>query len=198
MSNEVMVIRDPEVAKLLADDTRRRILSLLRLAEMTPQQLAKFLNKNVSSIMHHLTMLEQGGLVSVTRTEVRRNLVVKWYRAQARRFIVSYELAEGLVPGSEDYALKLEEKAKGAAAILARMTLGLNEAQAIELAELIRKLHVLWIEAFERALSKSPKEGDPSINDMVVKALTAANLYRKPEYFTILKRLNELLGETIG
>lgn len=196
-AGEVVVIRDPAVAKLLADDTRRRILSLLRYAEMTPQQLAKVLGKNVSSITHHLSVLEQGGLVKVVKVSKRGNLLVKWYRATARRFIVSYELAEGLIPGSEDYASIVEERAKAAAANLAAMAPHLRD-KIPELAELIRKVHVLWIEAYEKAMEKCPKEGDACTNDMTVKTLAAVLLYKKPEYNATLKRLAEVLGDLVG
>lgn len=196
-SGDVVVIRDPAVAKLLADDTRRRILSLLRHAEMTPQQLAKFLGRNISSITHHLSLLERGGLVKVVRVSRRGNLIVKWYKATARRFIVSYELAEGLVPGSEGYASMIEDRARSVATALARIAPHLSE-RAGELTELIRKLHVLWTEAYERAMEKCPRDIDPCVSDMLVKTLAATLLRKKNEYNAALDRLAELLGELLG
>lgn len=190
----VMVIREPEVAKLLADETRRRILQLLRFAEMTPQQLAKALGKNISSIAHHLSTLEQGGLVAVVRTEIRRNLVVRWYRATAHRFIVSYELAEGLVPGSEQYATLIEENARAAAASLTKMGAKLSEDGLPEIAELIRKLYLLTMEAIEKTLVKCYGGGDACPNDMLVKTLVAVNLYKKEEYRRTVERLMQFLG----
>lgn len=196
-AGDVTIIRDPAVAKLLADDTRRRILSLLRYAEMTPQQLARVLGKNVSSITHHLSVLEQNGLVRVVKVGQRGNLLVKWYKATARRFIVSYELAEGLIPGSEDYASIIEERAKAAAANLVAMAPHLKEKMP-ELAELIRRIHVLWTEAYEKAMEKCPKEGDACANDMLVKAIAAVLLRRKPEYNAVVERLTEVLGVNLG
>jgi DNA-binding transcriptional ArsR family regulator len=55
------IIKDPEVAKLFADPVRRDILHSLRFREMTVCQLAKALDKNVSSISYHLNALELGG-----------------------------------------------------------------------------------------------------------------------------------------
>jgi DNA-binding transcriptional ArsR family regulator len=72
---DIRVIKDPEVAKLLADDTRRRILHLLRHQEMSPADLARALDKNFSSIQHHLNSLVVAGLVEQTREEKVRNMV---------------------------------------------------------------------------------------------------------------------------
>ena len=84
-----MIIKDPKVARLFADQCRRDILHNLRKREMTPCQLARLLEKNVSSISHHLNVLEKAGLVKQTRTLVKGNLVEKFYRAAAKNFIIS-------------------------------------------------------------------------------------------------------------
>lgn len=196
-SKGVMIIRDPEVAKLLADETRRRLLQLLRFAEMTPQQLAKALGKNVSSIMHHLSLLEQGGLVTVARTEIRRNLVVKWYRATAYRFVVSYELAEGLVPGSEQYATLIEENARNAALVLTKIGAKLSEDELTEVAELIRKLYLLTMEVVEKTLLRCHSGGEVCPNDMLVKTLVAVNLYKREDFRKTVEKLIQFLGDLV-
>jgi DNA-binding transcriptional ArsR family regulator len=91
-----MIIKDPEVAKLFADDTRRRILYMLRRHEQSTTDLAKALEKTHSSIIHHLNLLKEAGLVEETRTEKVRNLVQTYYRSTAHRFMVSYSLGETL------------------------------------------------------------------------------------------------------
>lgn len=194
---EVLVVRDPEVAKLLADETRRKILLLLRVAEMTPQQLAKLLGKNVSSITHHLSMLERGGLVKVARVEVRRNLMVKWYRAAARRIIVSYELAEGLVPGSEHIAKHVEESARRAAETLAQLGVKLGEGGPEEAAQLIRSVYLSVREAYERYVVRCIKCEDPWSREMLLKALTAVSLYRRRGFLEAVERLAQLLGDAV-
>ena len=73
-----MIIKDPKVAKLFADETRREILHNLRRREMTACQLARMLNKNVSSISYHLSALEKAGLIEQTRTVVKGNLVERY------------------------------------------------------------------------------------------------------------------------
>ena len=73
------------------------------------------LGKNVSSISHHLSVLERAGLIKQTRTLVKGNLVERYYRALAWRFIISYTLSEGLIPGSEDISRWNKEICRNAA-----------------------------------------------------------------------------------
>ena len=51
---------------------------------------------NHSSIIHHLNLLKESGLVEETRSEQVRNLMQTYYRATARRFMISYTLGETL------------------------------------------------------------------------------------------------------
>ena len=53
---EIEIIKDPEVAKLFADETRRQILHILRRHEKSATDLAKSLGKSHSSIFHHLKL----------------------------------------------------------------------------------------------------------------------------------------------
>ncbi|MEM2127604.1 MAG: metalloregulator ArsR/SmtB family transcription factor, partial [Candidatus Bathyarchaeia archaeon] len=64
---EVLIIKDPEIAKLFADETRRQILHRLRHRELSASDLAEALGKSHSSILHHLKLLQDAGLVEETR-----------------------------------------------------------------------------------------------------------------------------------
>jgi len=195
---EVLVVRDPQVAKLLADDTRRKILLLLRVAEMTPQQIARLLKKNVSSITHHLSMLEGKGLVKVARVEVRRNLVVKWYKAAARRIIVSYELAEGLVPGSEEIAKHVEDAAMKAAETLVEVGVKLSGEEVEEAAALIKRIYLMIREVYEKLITKCLRCDDPWSRALLLNALMAVELAGKREFAETVSELRKLLGEQHG
>lgn len=96
MRRDVIIIKDPEVAKLFAEETRRNILHILRHNECSITDLAKTLEKSHSSILHHLNLLKEAGLVEETRTEKVRNLVQTYYQSTAKRFIISYTLSESL------------------------------------------------------------------------------------------------------
>ena len=97
-----MIIKDPEVAKLFADETRRRMLHMLGRNEQSTTDLAKALEKTHSSIIHHLNLLKEAGLVDETRTEKVRNMVQTFYRSTARRFLISYSLGETLDQEGQD------------------------------------------------------------------------------------------------
>lgn len=97
-----MIIKDPEVAKLFADETRRRMLHMLGRHEQSTTDLAKALEKTHSSIIHHLNLLKEAGLVDETRTEKVRNMIQTFYRSTARRFLISYSLGETLDQEGQD------------------------------------------------------------------------------------------------
>ncbi len=96
LSQGIRIIKDPETAKLLAEESRRRMLHMLRHQEMSITGLAKALDKPHSSVQHHLTLLKDAGLVTETRQAKVRNMVQPFYRATAHRFIISYSLTEAL------------------------------------------------------------------------------------------------------
>ncbi len=111
---DIAVIKDPEVAKLFADEARRAILHNLKLQEMTAMQLSKALGKPPSSIAHHVNCLKKAGLVEATRTEHKRNLVETYYRTTARNFVISYSLGEqASVDAKEVTQWELESVEKG-------------------------------------------------------------------------------------
>lgn len=83
----IKYISDPQAFKLLADETRRKILALLRAKEMTVSKIAELLEVTPQTVYHHIRKLEDGGLVESTREErISTNLLEKYYRATAEVF----------------------------------------------------------------------------------------------------------------
>lgn len=78
-----------EAFKALADPTRRRILELLRSADLTAGELADHFDTTKPSISHHLNTLKAAGLVDAERegqsivyslnTSVLQNLMSWFY-----------------------------------------------------------------------------------------------------------------------
>lgn len=56
-----------EAFKALADPTRRRILELLRSADLTAGELADHFDMTKQSVSHHLNTLKAAGLVDAER-----------------------------------------------------------------------------------------------------------------------------------
>lgn len=86
----VKVIRDPRVFELLADETRRKMIYLLRAKEASANQLAKELGMTPQAIYHHIRKLLEAGLVEVAREERIGHLVETYYRATAEVFQLSH------------------------------------------------------------------------------------------------------------
>ena len=86
----MQVLRDPKAFQLLADETRRKILYLLRVKEMTVSQLAKELNLTPQALYHHIKKLLKGEMVEVVREERIGHLIESYYRATAEDFLLTH------------------------------------------------------------------------------------------------------------
>ena len=194
---DFMIVKDPEVAKLFADPNRRDMLHNLRHREMTACQLAKTLEKNVSSISHHLGALEKAGLIEQSRTSVKGNLVEKFYRATAEKFVISYTLSEGLVPGSEDIAKWSRELCNSAVKSLEVFGYDLPAEKENRLLELMERYSSLEKIAFEEIVSeqKMPAQvARPSLR-LLLTLLTNVRLHENLEFHRVMDGISaELRG----
>jgi len=84
-----MVLREPEAFQLLADETRRKILYLLRVKDMNVNQLAEELGLTSQAVYHHIRKLLKGKMVEVTKEERVGHLIESYYRATAEDFLLS-------------------------------------------------------------------------------------------------------------
>ncbi len=76
---------DPELLKVISEETRMKIITLLHSREMTNSEIASSLNLSKSTITHHLKMLERAGAVEVSRfEETSRGIPRKFYRLSPR------------------------------------------------------------------------------------------------------------------
>jgi DNA-binding transcriptional ArsR family regulator len=91
-------VRDPNAFELMADETRRRVIYLLRAKEMTVSQLAAELQLTPQAIYHHIRKLLDAGLVEVAKEERVDHFIETYYRAAAEVF--EFIHGEG---GSEKY-----------------------------------------------------------------------------------------------
>ena len=79
-------ISDPQAFELVADDTRRKIIHLLRAREMTVAMIAEQLRKTPPAIYHQIKKLLDGGFVEVAREERVDHFIETYYRATAEIF----------------------------------------------------------------------------------------------------------------
>jgi len=109
-------IRDPNAFELMADDTRRRVVYLLRAKEMTVGQIHHELQLKPQAIYHNNRKLLNEGLVEVAKEERVGHFIETYYRATAEVF--EFIHGEG---GSERYA---EQRTRDA--LQAMNQLGIN------------------------------------------------------------------------
>jgi len=94
-------ITDPEAFQLLADETRRKMMFLLRVKEMTVSQIAKELGITPQAIYHHIKKLLNGGIVEVVREERLGHLIESYYMTTAESFHFSMGGTESKKPQSQ-------------------------------------------------------------------------------------------------
>lgn len=145
----VKSISDPEAFKILADDSRRKIVFFLRAKEMTVSQIADELNLTPQTVYHHIKKLVDADMVEVTREVRIDHLIESYYMATAEIF----EITVGKASGSK------ERQTENIAAILAALkkigfNLKYNEKDVDKLSEL----------AMEREECCSAKEYEEAVS----------------------------------
>jgi DNA-binding transcriptional ArsR family regulator len=194
LRKDLLIIRDPEVAKLFADDTRRQILHILRHHEHSTTELAKALEKNHSSIIHHLNLLRKAGLIEETKIEKVRNMVVSYYRSTARRFMVTYSLSEALNQEGEDIPWQeamIQDSLEG----LAHYGVVMPDDSEDEVRKLMNTYFIRNQKAFEETIEhRNETEGHGVYhNHRVESLLKHVKLSMDDEYAKAVKGLNDIL-----
>jgi predicted hydrocarbon binding protein/biotin operon repressor len=71
---------DEEMARLFSDKTRRKIMELLSEKELTNSQLARKLDLSKPTMSHHLKLLQDAGIVKISRIEHEEHgIAMKFY-----------------------------------------------------------------------------------------------------------------------
>ena len=133
----IKVIRDPEAFQLMADDTRRRLIHLLRAKEMTVSQIAGELHLTPQAIYHHVRKLKDAGLIEIAREERVDHFIETYYRAAAEVFHLSH---------GEGKSHKIEEQqALEGLQNLSKLgvTVRVDEASASKLVKIQNRMHSL-------------------------------------------------------
>ena len=192
-----MIIKDPDVAKLFADDTRRHILHTLRYQEQSTTDLAKALNKTHSSIIHHLNLLKEAGLVEETRTEKVRNFVQTFYRSTARRFLISYSLGETLdqegqeIPWQENTVQYIMDG-------LEAFNISVPDENRDEVRRLLNTYFLRDQKAYEEALEQKNEDIKLRMYQgfRMIDLLKHLKLSEDQEYNRVINKLKEILNST--
>ncbi|MCD6524554.1 MAG: winged helix-turn-helix transcriptional regulator, partial [Thermococcus sp.] len=102
---EVLIITEAEKVKALSEETRFRILQLLRERPMTINELSNILGKDRTTIYRHIKMLENAGLVEELETPGNEKI----YARSARIFLIKADPDESVEEFRQAY-LQVEAK----------------------------------------------------------------------------------------
>ncbi len=102
-------ISNPEAFKILADESRRKILYLLRAKEMTVSQIADELDLTPQTVYHHIKRLVDAEMVEVTKEVRVDHLIESYYRATAELFHLTVGNA---VSSKENFVENIETSLK--------------------------------------------------------------------------------------
>ncbi len=146
----VKVIKNPEAFQLLADQTRRKIVFLLRVNAMTVSQIAAGLNITPQAVYHHIKRLQKADMVEVAREERIDHIIESYYRATAETFFCSF----GETPRGAELAV---EQMKTVLTALTNLgfPLTFNQSELAQLVQIQRELkEASSSEPFEDAIAE--------------------------------------------
>ncbi|NJE26354.1 transcriptional regulator [Thermococcus sp. MV5] len=190
MKKKVKVITNPEVIKLMLEDTRRQILRLLRSREMTISQLSEILGKTPQTVYHHIEKLKEAGLVEVKRTEMKGNLVEKYYGRTADVFYINLYL------GDEELRYLAKSKLKTKLEIFKILGYKFDEEELLNLMDKITEKEHSYTTKISKELEEKGEALKEFSNEDIIHAvdwLTMAELGRDKEALELLRKLGEIL-----
>ena len=82
----VKEIKDPEAIQLLGDESRRRIIFLLRVKPLNVTQIAEELGLSPQTVYHHIQKLKNAEMVEVVKEERVGHLIESYYQSTAEVF----------------------------------------------------------------------------------------------------------------
>jgi DNA-binding transcriptional ArsR family regulator len=190
-----MIIKDPEVAKLFADKTRRRMLHMLGRNEYSTTDLAKALEKTHSSIIHHLNLLKEADLVQETHTEKVRNMMQTYYRATARRLMISYSLGETMNEEGEDIPWQ-EGMVQSTLDALESFGYTISDGEEETARKLLNSFFLRDQKAYEETIEQRQKDVSHGRRRgwHTIKLLKTLNLSEDPEYNRVIDELKDILS----
>ena len=188
--SKVKVVTDPEVIKLMLESTRRQILSLLRSKEMTISQLSEILGKTPQTIYHHIEKLKEAGLVEVKRTEMKGNLIEKYYGRTADAFYINLYL------GDEELRYFARSRLKTKLGIFKALGYEFDDEKLLDIMDRLLKKEYEYKTQISREIEENEEKlKDTSDEDIIhaIEWLSMARMARDGEF----KKLMEELGKTL-
>ncbi|MFW5928783.1 MAG: ArsR/SmtB family transcription factor [Thermoplasmatota archaeon] len=89
MSHKVETVKDMDRIKISLEETREKILALLRVNNMSISQIAEVLNKDQSTINRHIKKLERAGFVEIVGERKEHHIPERIYGRTADTFLIN-------------------------------------------------------------------------------------------------------------
>lgn len=89
---EVIIITEPETVRVLSDETRFKILQLLRTRPMTINELTRALGRGRTTVYRHIKALQRVGLVEELESQGNERV----YSRSARLFLIKADPDESI------------------------------------------------------------------------------------------------------
>jgi DNA-binding transcriptional ArsR family regulator len=81
---KMTTITDIEIAKLMLDPKRNRILSIATKEPITVKQMAEKMDELPSRLYYHVKKLEEAGFLELVETKQQGNLIEKYYQSNSK------------------------------------------------------------------------------------------------------------------
>ena len=175
------------------------MLRILSVEEMSATDLAKKLDKNHSSIVHHLNTLLDAGLITVTREEQVRNMIQPYYRAVSSEFHVSYRVTEALEE-DPDYSAYTESYLDRLVEGLSVYEVELPDEVKPRVKQLLLRCHILNKRAYEERILRKTNDKDIGryAQRSIAHIVSHVQLMDNTEYREIIAELREIMNKYSG
>lgn len=91
MNSKIRLFEEPETLRVGLEKTRKQILDLLRVKNMTISQISKALEKDQSTVYRHVKKLEEAGFIEVKGERKEHHIPERIYGRTADVFLMSPE-----------------------------------------------------------------------------------------------------------
>jgi DNA-binding transcriptional ArsR family regulator len=132
----------PDSFKLLEDETRRKIVFMLREETLTVKEIAQRLGMTPQNIYHHMNKLEENEIVEMGYERRKGHLIESYYRTSSENYIYNEDwMPQDLVKNYLDILNGLNE-------------LNYDIIVDLETAEEIKRLHELVLSYFQDEITQ--------------------------------------------
>lgn len=185
----VLIIKDLETLKIMADPQRNQILEILAPEKLTINQMAKKLGLSPSKLYYHINLLEKYGLIQEVDSIVKANIIEKVYWISAYECKMDDSLCNFSTPEGQESTMTAmvtpidstrEDMMRSLEARASALNQGAEEhPREVVIFRELRKMDDQEADAFAERIKEVLEdfesfEGDGESEDIHVRALTVA------------------------